>query len=304
MSEPELDELAKNIKEQGFRQDEKIVLLDGKIIDGRNRYLALKKVRKPQLTEFRLFDPKADGDPASFVLAKNILRRHLTPDQRAMIAAKLYAKLPKQQHGGDRKSSSLGSELENAKLPSASSQKEAVASQAKVSVKQVERAAAIQKKDPKKAAEVQAGTKKMVEAEKELNEPQEVKGGAAFHQDFGEVGKLRAEIVKLKSDNAKLKAMQQEPPDVTKLRKKVVDQQAEMAVLRKAIKEIAKERDDYKRYTDLGHKEARKLLTGANYRVLIKVVHSDRSQQVSTAELAEAERLVVALRPLFIEKKS
>jgi hypothetical protein len=38
----------------------------------------------------------------------------------------------------------------------------------RVSVKKVERAAAVHKKDPKKAQEVQAGTKKMVEAEQEL----------------------------------------------------------------------------------------------------------------------------------------
>ena len=42
----------------------------------------------------------------TYVVAKNIMRRHLTNDQRAAIAAKLYAQLPQQAHGGDGKSNS------------------------------------------------------------------------------------------------------------------------------------------------------------------------------------------------------
>jgi len=49
---------------------------------------------------------------------------------------------------------------------------------------------------------------------------------------FSEVGKLCAEIVKLKSDIIKLNAMLQEEPDAAKLRKKVVDQQVEMTSMR------------------------------------------------------------------------
>jgi hypothetical protein len=47
--------------------------------------------------------------------------------------------------------------------------------------------------------------------------------------EFTEVGKLRAEIGRLKSDIIKLKMMLQEEPDAAKLRKKVIDQQVEMA---------------------------------------------------------------------------
>jgi len=121
--------------------------------------------------------PQPEGVPlteaaAAYVISKNIMRRNLTADQRAMIAADLYAKLPKQRHGGDRKSSSLASDLEKQKSPSADSQKKIVANKANVSFKHVERAAAIQKKDASKAAEVQAGTKTMAQAEQELNPPQ------------------------------------------------------------------------------------------------------------------------------------
>ena len=123
--------------------------------------------------------------------------------------------------------------------------------------------------------------------------------------EFTEVGKLRAEVGRLKSDIIKLKMMLQEEPDAAKLRKKVADQQVEMANLRRAFKKTAKERDQYqarvKAYRQPKHQEARRLLTRENYRVLIKALHSDRSKHVTAAELATAERLVVALRPLFDE---
>ena len=108
----------------------------------------------------------------------------------------------------------------------------------------------------------------------------------------------------MKSDIRKLKMMLEEEPDLAKLRKKIVDQQVEMAAMRRAMKEIAKERDANSRRVNPRYQEARQLLIAANYRIIIKALHSDRSQQVSSAELAEAERLAVALRPLFIEEKS
>jgi hypothetical protein len=69
--------------------------------------------------------------------------------------------------------------------------------------------------------------------------------------EFTEVGKLRAEIAKLKSDIFKLKAMLQEEPEATKLRKKIVDQQVEMAFMRREMKRIAKERDANNRRVNL-----------------------------------------------------
>jgi len=124
-------------------------------------------------------------------------------------------------------------------------------------------------------------------------------------QEFTEIGRLKAEIGKLKSDIIKLKRELQEEPDATKLRKKVVDQQVEMASLRHAMKQVAKERDKYqarvKAYQQPKHQEARRLLTGPNYRILIKALHPDRSQHVTAGELAAAERLATGLRPLFDE---
>lgn len=80
------EELKDDIRKNGVL--EPIVFLDGAILDGRNRYMAARDlgIEYPRV-EF-------DGeDPTAFVVAKNLVRRHLTESQRAMVAAKL-AKLP------------------------------------------------------------------------------------------------------------------------------------------------------------------------------------------------------------------
>jgi hypothetical protein len=136
----------------------------------------------------------------------------------------------------------------------------------------------------------------------------QLKKAHSHSQQFSEVGKLRAEIGKLKSDIVKLKAMLQEEPDAAKLRKKVADQQTEMANLRRALKQAAKERDQYQNYqarTRLKkYQEARHLLIPRNHSVIVKALHSDRMKQCTADELKEAERLAIALRPLFSEDQA
>ncbi len=72
---------------------DQIVLLDGKILDGRNRYAALVELDMHRQENFYVeFEHvvKAAGStavPMDFVIAKNVERRHLTDSQRAMVAA-------------------------------------------------------------------------------------------------------------------------------------------------------------------------------------------------------------------------
>jgi N6-adenosine-specific RNA methylase IME4 len=74
--------LVADIGKQGLL--EAIVLLDGKILDGRNRYRAcLEAGVEPHFEEF-------DGeDPVAFVVSKNVARRHLDESQRALAAARI-----------------------------------------------------------------------------------------------------------------------------------------------------------------------------------------------------------------------
>jgi len=75
------DELVSDVKKNGLHED--IELLDGKILDGRNRHSACTMSGvKPR------FKIVTTDDPVAYVLSKNLHRRHLTPSQASMVAAR------------------------------------------------------------------------------------------------------------------------------------------------------------------------------------------------------------------------
>lgn len=79
----EFDDLVADVRANGLR--EAVVLFQGKVLDGRNRYRACVAAEvEPQLVYFR---PEIEGEPLSFVISKNLKRRHLNESQRAMVAA-------------------------------------------------------------------------------------------------------------------------------------------------------------------------------------------------------------------------
>jgi N6-adenosine-specific RNA methylase IME4/ParB-like chromosome segregation protein Spo0J len=82
------DELADDIKAHG--PAEKIVLHDGQILDGRNRYRALMR---NGLTDEEILrchtEPFVGADPLAFVISKNLKRRHLNESQRGMVHARI-----------------------------------------------------------------------------------------------------------------------------------------------------------------------------------------------------------------------
>ena len=80
---PEFTELVEDVRVNGLRLP--ILVYEGKIIDGRNRYRAcLEAGVMPQTVSL---DDAAD--PAAIVKSLNLTRRHLTTAQRAAIAAEL-----------------------------------------------------------------------------------------------------------------------------------------------------------------------------------------------------------------------
>jgi hypothetical protein len=76
-------ELVADIKANGLL--EPIVIFDGKILDGRNRYRACLDAGEP----LNVVELSPNDDPVAFVISRNVHRRHLTESQRAIAAAKL-----------------------------------------------------------------------------------------------------------------------------------------------------------------------------------------------------------------------
>jgi len=91
MEGDEFDGLVESIKKHGLL--EPIVLHEGKILDGRNRYRAAREVGykfvAENFTEFKGADPKA------FVIDRNVHRRHLTTAQKQDLIKQLLRDDPR-----------------------------------------------------------------------------------------------------------------------------------------------------------------------------------------------------------------
>ena len=93
LDDEHLDELAEDIKQHGLQIP--IEQMDGKIIDGRRRWLACEKAGvRPDII------PVSVEDPIAYVMSLNLHRRHLTVSQAAMCAQrarKMYDEAAKER---------------------------------------------------------------------------------------------------------------------------------------------------------------------------------------------------------------
>lgn len=93
------DGLVESLRQDGYRPGKQVVLFEGKVLDGRNRYRAALAAGIAETDiPFRDFDPAAEGHPLDFVEAENINRRHLDTSQLAMVANRITTL----RHGGQR----------------------------------------------------------------------------------------------------------------------------------------------------------------------------------------------------------
>jgi hypothetical protein len=147
MEGEEFDALVADIKANGLR--EMIVLHEGRILDGRNRYRAcLEAGVNPTTTEWNAnWSPHSRGGPLGYVLSVNLHRRHLTTQQRAAIAAELATmRVGDNQHSKEPPSND-GPSMSTARA----------AEVMKVSTKSVERAKQRRREDPAAHEQAKAG---------------------------------------------------------------------------------------------------------------------------------------------------
>jgi hypothetical protein len=180
---------------------EPIDIYEGKILDGRNRYRAvLQAIKEPKENDSSeiqilrceisrhvlddqqkwnrkqkewgrsdpwVFEDHYGGSPLEYVISKNLHRRHLTDDQRAMVAAGMLPMLKEEarQRKGTRTDLGVNS-------PSGSGRSDQKAADlAKVTQHQVRQAKTVTKASPELAAEVASGKKKLHAAAKEVAKP-------------------------------------------------------------------------------------------------------------------------------------
>jgi hypothetical protein len=115
LAHEELVALADDLKRNGQRQP--VIIFEGRILDGRNRYEASKLAGLKSLRIEQFDSAKAGCSPASFVISQNLMRRHLSVGQRAAIGLewsdqwaaeqkKSGTPLPNSENGGRVKVSS------------------------------------------------------------------------------------------------------------------------------------------------------------------------------------------------------
>lgn len=167
MSEEEYKALLEDMRQNG--QLEAIVVYEDKILDGRNRYKAcLELGLKPKMVDF------SGNNPLSFVISKNLKRRHLTASQQAVIALEVLPMLEeearKRQAIGhfnapqykDRPVGKLVDQLEEGRS------REKAAALFGINSQYIADAKMIAKKAPEKLDEIRTGEKTIKKAVQEI----------------------------------------------------------------------------------------------------------------------------------------
>lgn len=177
--------LVADIRQHGLR--EPIILYEGMILDGRNRHRACTEIGVEPIT--RPWDER--GSALDFVVSKNLNRRHLSDQQRAMVAAKIATiKL------GDNQHVRQGSPIGEPSLPPVSQNQ--AAAMLNVSARSVQRAKAVQSNGaPELKRAVEKNEISLKAAEEIAHRPQEEqreimsKGSAAVLQAAKETRETR-----------------------------------------------------------------------------------------------------------------
>jgi hypothetical protein len=144
-----------------------IVLYEGKILDGRNRYQACKAAGiTPNFSDWNKLSTKYEHNisPLEYVISKNLYRRHLTDDQRAAVASEMVPMLAEEAKKRMLAGVNPDPKSDQGRAP----QSDQIASGLmKVSKHKVQKASALKKANPKSFADVKSGKTKL----REIKEP-------------------------------------------------------------------------------------------------------------------------------------
>ena len=161
----EFEELVADIRKNGLINP--VTMYQGKVLDGRNRVRAcqiagVKIERVPWMGEC--------GTPEAFVIARNVVRRHLTADQRAVLGVGMLADAKKAATermaagGGDKKAGKADTPYP---VDGKGQSRDQVGEVLGVSGKKIEAAGKLVELDPGLAEQVARGEKKLTEALRE-----------------------------------------------------------------------------------------------------------------------------------------
>lgn len=154
-------QLELDIKEEGLQQT--ITLYEGKILDGRNRYRACMRVGvKPK------FETYSGDKPLEFVISGNLKRRHLTKDQRAVIAQEVMPMLEEEAEKRRRqKISVFRTTGEKVTKVSPSKSREEASKQFDVGTTYIQQIKKLKESNPEKVEEIKQGKTTLQDVKKE-----------------------------------------------------------------------------------------------------------------------------------------
>ena len=143
-----VEDIAKDMMDNGFRPERAIVTFEGKILDGRHRYEAAVKVGvDPVFTEFE----GGTEEAIYYVTSENVARRHLSNREKEYFYEKRVEVLGVRDHGGDRKSEEAKIKISNDHLIPTQAEHAAVMGVGKATVSRWERDRKEIKADPELA---------------------------------------------------------------------------------------------------------------------------------------------------------
>jgi N6-adenosine-specific RNA methylase IME4 len=156
----EFVELKQDIKANGVH--EPIVMYQGQILDGRNRFRACQEVGvTPKFVNY------AGDSPAAFVISLNIHRRHMDSGQKAAVAVEF---LPYLEEESRKRMSSGGKGVEKIPPLEAGKSRDKAAEMVGTNPRYVSDAKKIKEEKPEVFEEIKAGTKSLMQAKRDIRE--------------------------------------------------------------------------------------------------------------------------------------